>query len=82
MQVTEQRLKSVLVKLFKVDEKDINEDASMDTIEQWDSLNHLKLVLALEDEFNISFTEEESIEILSYPLIKEILKEHDIEVGE
>lgn len=82
MTIKEKDLKNVLAILFKVDAEEINDDSSMDNVEKWDSLSHLKLVLALEDEFKISFTEEESIEILSFGLIKEVMKEHGVEVVE
>ena len=59
MTIKEKDLKNVLAILFKVDIDEINDDSSMDNVEKWDSLSHLKLVLALEDEFKISFTEEE-----------------------
>lgn len=80
MKIQENAIKEVMARLFHVNVKDIDDDSSMDTIEEWDSLNHLKLVLALEDECGISFTEEESVEILSFALIKEVLKEHGVEV--
>ena len=50
----------------------------MDIVEKWDSLNHLNLVLALEEAFDISFTEEQTIEILNYPLIKMVLQDHGV----
>jgi len=78
MQVKELELKEVLATVFKVDQARIDDDASPDTIESWDSLKHLMLVLALEEKFNISFTEEQTVEIVSYPLIKLVLAEHGI----
>jgi acyl carrier protein len=74
----ENKLSHVMASVFNVEQALINEDSSVDTIEQWDSLNHLKLVLALEQEFDISFTEEETVDILNYQLIKMTLKEHGI----
>jgi acyl carrier protein len=50
----------------------------MDTVDSWDSLKHLNLVLALEEQFGVSLTEEQSFEILSYPLIKVVLAEHGV----
>ena len=81
MNTNETRIKQVMANVFGINIEKINEESSIDTIEEWDSLKHLKLVLALEDEFDISFTEEETIEILSYQLIKEILKSHNIVIG-
>ena len=75
----EQKLKSVLSNVFGIEEALISEQTSMDTVEVWDSLHHLSVILAVEEEFNISFEEEESIIIISYPLIKTVLKDHGVE---
>ena len=74
----ELRLKQVLANVFDEESESINDESSMDTIENWDSLKHLNLILALEEEFEVSFDEEETVIIVSYPLIKTILKEHNI----
>ena len=72
------KLSQVVATIFNVDPSSITEDSSVDTIEQWDSLNHLKLVLALEQEFDVSFTEEETVDILNFQLIKMTLEEHGV----
>lgn len=79
MQVTEEKLKQVLADIFGIDAATVDQTTSVDTVEKWDSLNHLNLVLALEQQFNISLTEEQTVEILSYPLIKIVLKEHGVD---
>jgi acyl carrier protein len=79
MQAYEKVLKQTLSDVLKVDVSTIDETASVDTIDNWDSLNHLNLVLALEQQFNISFTEEQTVEILNYQLIKAVLKEHGVD---
>ena len=78
MSANEIKLKKVLSDVFKVDAGMLNDDSSVDNIERWDSLNHLNLVLALELEFNVSFSEEQTVEIMSYPLIKIALQEHGV----
>ena len=75
----ELRLKQVLANVFDEESGSINDESSMDTIENWDSLKHLNLILALEEEFEVSFDEDESIIIISYPLIKTVLKDYDVE---
>ena len=77
-ELNEYKLKNVLADVFKIEAKTIGEDTSVDIVEKWDSLNHLNLVLALEEAFDISFTEEQTIEILNYPLIKMVLQEHGV----
>ncbi len=55
--------------------EEIREDSSPDTIEAWDSLRHMNLVLALEEAFGVQFTEEEIVEMLNVQLIVDILKD-------
>lgn len=73
------RVKKVLGAVFSVSPEAIQLESSPDTIKAWDSLNHLKLVLALESEFDISFSEEQTVEIMSVELIKAVLSEHGIQ---
>lgn len=80
MQQQEQRLKEVLAKILNVEVAAITEDASPDTIENWDSLRHMNLVLAIEEEFGVELTDEQVVDILSYQLIKIVLKEHGVEL--
>jgi len=79
MQYQEQQLKEVLAKVFNVDNSEITEDCSPDTIENWDSLRHMNLIVALEEEFKIEFNDDQIVEILSYQLIKIVLQEHGVE---
>jgi acyl carrier protein len=75
----EQKLKQVLSDLFDIPVESVGDHTSPDTVPKWDSVCHLNLVLALEGAFDLSFTEEQSVEILSYPLIKAVLKEHGVQ---
>jgi len=61
--------------IFQLRPEDIRPDSSPDTIEAWDSLQHLNLVLALEQEFGIQFTPEEIEQLLSVELIADLLAE-------
>jgi acyl carrier protein len=78
MSANESKLKKVLADVFKLDVEMVNDETSVDNVERWDSLNHLNLVLALELEFNVSFSEEQTVEIMNYPLIKIALQEHGV----
>jgi acyl carrier protein len=68
-------LKQVLSEILEVDINDINENSSPDNMEKWDSLTHIKLVIAIESEFNITLTPEDTMEMMSVKLISLILKE-------
>jgi acyl carrier protein len=69
----EQRIKNVMSAVFEISVEEIKDDSSPDTIGSWDSLKHMNLVIALEEEFETEFTEDEILEMMNYTLIKFIL---------
>ncbi|QXG75082.1 acyl carrier protein [Modestobacter sp. L9-4] len=68
-------LRQVMATVLRVPADSIGPDSSMDTVPGWDSLRHLTLVLALEDEFGVQIPDEEAGSITSYPLIRLVLTE-------
>jgi acyl carrier protein len=54
----------------------VTEDDSMKTIESWDSLRHLNLIMALEEHFGISFDPEEIPELNSVRTISAAISKH------
>lgn len=71
----EDKLKQIVADVLEVEPSAIGADFSMDTVEQWDSLRHLTLVLAIEDGFEISVPDEEAANITSWPLIRLVVEE-------
>ncbi len=70
-----ERVYKIISQVFNVPIENINDESSSDDIETWDSLKHMNMVLALEEEFNVQFGEEQVLEMLNVGLIIEILKE-------
>lgn len=68
-------LKKVMATMLTVDVSTINEDSSMDNVPSWDSLRHMNLVLALEEEFKVMIPDEDAGNITSYKLIKLVLND-------
>ena len=71
----EDRIKNVMSIVFNVPVSVIDENASPDSIESWDSLKHMNLIIALEEEFNIKIPDVEVANILTYKLILYIINE-------
>ena len=63
------RVKSVMAGVFGIPIAEINDDASTDSIEKWDSLGHLNLMISLESEFGVSFSDEDFMSLTSLPLL-------------
>lgn len=74
----EEKLKKVMAQILKVNAESINADSSPDTIASWDSLQHMNLVLGIEQRFGISFSEDEIMQMMSYEIIVDILKEKSL----
>jgi len=72
----ENRIKKVLADVLMVDISLITDDTSPDTLEKWDSMNQMNIVVALEEEFEIKFSDDDVIEMLNVKLIQEIIKSY------
>ena len=53
----------VLSEVMDVPLDSITEDSTPENIENWDSLQHMNLVLALEEEFDVQFNDEQVMEM-------------------
>ncbi len=51
-----ERLNEVFRDFFDDEDIELDEDTTADDIDDWDSLNHITLMAAVEDEFGIRFT--------------------------
>ena len=70
----EDRLKNIMSSVFGIPKNDIHDNASPDTIDSWDSLKHMNLIIALEEEFETEFGDSDIIEMMNYKLIINVLK--------
>ena len=59
-------IKEVMAQVLQVDAASIDEGTSTNSVERWDSLRHMQLILALEDEFGIQFPDEMIPNLLTY----------------
>ena len=71
----EESLKQILATVLKVPVENIDGNTNTDTVESWDSLNHMNLILALEEAYNVRIPDDEATNITSYPLIKLVVNE-------
>ena len=71
----EEKLTKIMAQILSVSESQITPNSSPDNLPTWDSLQHMNLVLAIEQSFNISFDDEEIMQMLNYEIIIETIKE-------
>jgi acyl carrier protein len=69
------KVRQVAADIFGCALAEITPESAPGTIEQWDSMQQLNLVLALEQSFGVSFLPEDIAEFLSIEVIELILEE-------
>jgi len=55
--------------------KSISVKSSTQTIHKWDSLKHMNIIVALEEEFNIEFSDKQIVEMPSVKIIISNIKQ-------
>jgi len=68
----EKRLKKLFFNIFNL-ETDVIEKSEIDNSSEWDSLNHLRLMMEIESEFGINMTPKHFQELTSYSKIENFL---------
>lgn len=74
------RYKKVFIESFEIEE-DILKDLKYQDIEQWDSLGHMSMIAALEEEFDIMFEMDDIIDFSSFSKGIETLAKYDITIN-
>lgn len=57
------KLEDVFKNVFDVDSLVLDDDITADDIDEWDSLSHIQLMMAIEKAFDIKFTSREMKEL-------------------
>ena len=74
MKKIEEGVKKIFKNIFKLSKIKINKKSNYKNIKKWDSLNHVKLIMAIESKFKIAIDPDAAISLLSYSDIINYLK--------
>jgi acyl carrier protein len=66
-------LRELVGTVLDVPTEEITDDSSPLSVPTWDSLNHLKLIVAIEEEFGVRFTAPEVVDIACYSDLRQAL---------
>lgn len=66
----ENRIKEILSTVFEVSIDEIDENLSLHKLMEWDSLNHMKMIAVIEEEFSIKLDLSEIESMISFDIIK------------
>jgi acyl carrier protein len=68
------RIVSVMSDVFGVARESLGPDSSVETVTAWDSVHHMSLLLALEQEFGVVFPDRELPDLTSVKAIRAALE--------
>ena len=70
----ENKLKAVFADVFGIDADKVGVDTKQMTLESWDSLGQLRIIMAVEEAFDVSFNINEIPLLIDYEIILNKLK--------
>jgi len=70
--------KEIFIKSLNLKNSDFNESIKYNDVAEWDSIGHMNLISALEDEFKISIDTDDVVEFSSFKVGIKILKKYKV----
>ena len=77
-----EKYQKIFIETFEVSAENLDEDFVFGKVEKWDSLAHMTLISALEDEFDVMFETDDMIHYYSYTNGINILKKYGVDFEE
>jgi acyl carrier protein len=75
----DQRLQNIFQEVFDEDDLEITDETSAKTLANWDSFAQVKLIVGLEEEFDVKFTTEEVATLSNVGDLKRALRAKGID---
>jgi acyl carrier protein len=71
-----EKLVEIVAELFELDPAAVDDALTPEDVELWDSMNHLRLVSAVEEEFRIKLSMQEIESIRSLAVLRALVEQH------
>ncbi|MCG6939235.1 MAG: acyl carrier protein [Gammaproteobacteria bacterium] len=71
-----EKLTELVAEIFFLDENEVKPELTADDVALWDSLNHLRLITAIEVEFGVKFSMSEIQSIDSISKLNELVEQN------
>lgn len=77
-QIIFEKLNEIFIDVLDLDEIELTDATNANDIEEWDSLSHIQLIVAIEKSFGIKFT---SLEIMKWKNVGEMVNSIEEKIG-
>lgn len=71
----DERIRAIMAEALRLPAERIGADAAIGTVPNWDSTAHMRMMIALEDEFGIELDETRMVEMTSFARIRAVVDE-------
>ena len=71
----------IFIKTLSIDNNKFNENIKYNEIPEWDSIGHMTLIAALEEEYKINFETDDIVDFSSFKKGIEILKKYKVNLA-
>lgn len=75
-----EKYKEAFKEALEIDDSALTDDLAFDSIPEWDSVGHMRLMASIEDAFDIMFETEDIMDFGTFGKGKEILQKYDVEL--
>jgi len=75
-----EKYNNIFIETFDISNENLQDDLEYQSIPAWDSVGHMSLMAALEDEFDISLEMDDIIEFGTYKTGIETMKKYGVEI--
>ena len=69
-------LAEVVANALRVDPAALNDDLEFNSIPEWDSVNHVALILSLEETYGLTISDDQIVTLTRYRAIREFIEAH------
>ena len=76
------KLKKVFAESLSIAIEKVVDELEYNTISEWDSIGHMSLIAAIEDEFDIMMETDDIIDMSTFKKAKEMFEENGDDVGD
>ena len=74
----EQKLRQVFAEALEINESQVTNDLTYNTIPEWDSIAHMALITEIDDQFDTMLDTDDVLDMSSFAKAKEILAKYDV----
>ena len=71
------KVKMIIAQILNLSVEKINDDASTTNVAEWDSLNHMNIIFAVEEQMELTFEDDEIMDLTSLEKIVSAIKKRE-----